>query len=284
MTLATIAAAACLAVGSGDDQILLRHVAPAFATLGAAAPETPIGLAPVPGVERRFELPELQRLAARFGLPEPLREVCVTRPAAPLEPQQILAALHSAIPEARIELLEYSRYPVPEGDLAFPREGFHVSPSGAIWRGAVRYGGRHRAPVWARVRVTVAATRVVGDRDLPAGRPIDASALRLETRDEIPSPEPFPSTVEAVAGCVPRRTIRAGEAIRASIIDEPKAVTRGQAVEVEVRAGAARLRLTAQALASGAVGQTILVVNPESKKRFQARVEAAGRVAVGASL
>jgi flagella basal body P-ring formation protein FlgA len=279
--LAALAVAGCLAIGSDTDGVLVRDIAPAFAS-GAALPlETVVSLAPAPGVVRRFDLPELRRIAARLGLPEPAREVCVERRAAPPDPARILDAMRAALPEARIELIDYGRHPVPDGALEFPRAGLRRAGAAAAWTGFVRYGGRHRFALWARVKVSVAATRVIAISDLRPGRPIDAASVRIETRDEFPSPDPFPAALEEVAGRLPRRAIRAGTAIASSWLAASNAVARGDAVQVEVREGGATLQFTAQAQASGAVGQTIPVLNTMSKKRFQARVDAPGRVSVG---
>jgi flagellar basal body P-ring formation protein FlgA len=277
MMLAALALAGCLAVDPAADQILLGDLASAFPAAVSLPKDTVIGFAPAPGVERRFETAELRRIGARFNLPEPEREICISRPAAPVDPARIVEALRAALPDARIELLDYSRYPVPEGPLEFATAGLR----GALWTGAVRYGGRHRASVWARVQVTIQATRVIATRNLAAGVRIDAADLRIETRDDVPGPEPMLSDPAAIAGMIPRRSIRAGEAIRSSWLAPAKAVARGETVDVEVRAGGALLRLPAEALASGSVGQTILVRNPESNRRFPARIEAPGKVAIG---
>jgi flagella basal body P-ring formation protein FlgA len=277
MMLAALALAGCLAVDPAADQILLADLASAWAASAVLPKDTVIAFAPAPGVERRFETAELRRLAARFDLPEPEREVCVSRPAAPPDADRIRAALSAALPDARIELLDYSRYPVPEGPLEFAPGGLH----GALWTGSVRYGGRHRASIWARVKMSVTSTRVVAVRALAAGARIDVADLRVETRDEPPIAEPMPSGLAEVAGTTARRSIRAGDAIRSSWLGPAKAVARGETVDVEVRAGGALLRLPGEALASGSVGQTILIRNPESNRRFQARIEAPGKVAIG---
>ena len=52
-------------------------------------------------------------------------------------------------------------------------------------------------------------------------------------------------------------------------------------MQVEAREGAALVQLPGQAQGSGAIGQTVLVLNPMSNKRFPARVEGRGRVSVG---
>lgn len=279
MILAAISVAGCLAVGSSSDQILLRDLAPAFPA-GTDLPAAPVALAPAPAAERRFDLVELQRIAARLGLPAPEREICVTRPAAPIDPARLIEAMRAALPGARIELLDYSRYPAPEGTIEFSPAALRPASAGALWTGAVRYGGAHRAVIWARVNVSVAARRVVATAPIRAGAIIDASVLRVATREEFPSAEPMPSDVGQVAGMVARRPIRAGDTIRGSWLAPRKAVTRGDTVEVEVRSGGALLRLPGQALASGGTGQTILVLNPTSNRRFAARIEGVGRVAV----
>src|SRR5262249_1150409 len=149
---------------------------------------------------------------------------------------------------------------------------------GAIWNGSIRYGGRHRAAVWARARISAPSQRVVARADLAAGQAIDAVLLTVETRDEFPDPDPFPAGGEEVAGKGARRRIRAGTAIRAAWLDAAKAVLRGDNVLVEAREGGAVLQFSGTAQASGSVGQTILVLNAMSNKRFPARVEGKGRV------
>jgi flagella basal body P-ring formation protein FlgA len=279
--LAALAVAGCLAVGSGADQLVLRDLAAAFENTAELPLDTVVALAPAPGVQRRFELAELRRLAVRLHLPEPRREICVERSVAPLDPSRLIAAMQAQLPGARIELLDYSRQPAPEGVLEFAPAGLRPAPGGASWIGSIQYGGRHRMAVWARVNVSVTAPRVIAVDNLPTGRPLEAALLRIETTEEFPSAGASPSTIEEVAGKVLRRPVRAGMAIRSSWLEEPKAVARGETVQVEVREGGALLQLPGVAQGAGAIGETILVLNPTSNKRFRARVEARGKVGVG---
>jgi flagella basal body P-ring formation protein FlgA len=271
MTLAAFALATCAAVNPGSDHVLLRDLAAAFPDAGPAA-DTPVALAPLPGVERRFDLPELRRIAARLGLSEPAGEVCVTRPAARLEPSRILEAMRARLPEAAIELVDFSRWPVPEGTLEFPLEGLH----GDRWMGAVQYaGGRHFA-VWAKVKVLVTTPHAVAAHDLRSGQRLAATDFRLESGAS--STDPHPASIEELAGRRLRRAVRAGSAVRADWTDAPPDVLRGETVHVEVRSGGAQLIFDGQAQGSGSAGQSVAVVNPQTHKRFQARVEGPGRV------
>src|SRR5689334_3489393 len=104
--------AACIAIAAARDEVLSRD-------LFGGADETVVALAPAPGVQRRFELPELRRIAARLAQPGPEREICVERPVSRLDPARLMEAMRAALPDARIEVVDYSRQPVPEGQLEF---------------------------------------------------------------------------------------------------------------------------------------------------------------------
>ncbi|MBZ5723565.1 MAG: flagellar basal body P-ring formation chaperone FlgA [Acidobacteriia bacterium] len=280
--LASFALAGCLAVGAGADRIVAGDLAPAFPALAAVAADTPVALAPAPGVPRVFHAPELRLLAVRLGVaPAPESDVCVARKVAPLDPARLLDAMRSQLPQAHIEIVDVSRLPAPEGELEFPLSGLHQVPSGAYWNGFVRYTANRRFLIWAKVKVVVAAPRVIAVTDLKPGRAIDAAGLRLEMRDEFPTADVFATALEETAGKSLRRNVAAGTALRRQWLDAPKEIQRGDTVRVEVREGGAQLEFEAQADASGSTGQTIPVVNPVSKKRFQARVEGKGKVSVG---
>ena len=280
--LAAFALAGCLAVGAGSDRILAGDLAAGFAEWAAVPAETPLALAPAPGVQRVFRVLELRRLAERWSLsPVPDRAICVTRPVAALTAGQMLAAMQNAVqkelPAARIELLDFSRQPAPAGELMFPVSGLRQGPAGGYWSGYVAYGGNRRFTLWARVKVMVAAARVVAAQDLKAGAALDRAQFRVETREEVPAAG-FVSAIEEAAGKVLRRSVARGTALRAEWLEPAKVVLRGETVRVEAVRGGARLELECVAEASGAVGETIPVLNPVSKRRFQARVESKGRV------
>jgi flagellar basal body P-ring formation protein FlgA len=161
----------------------------------------------------------------------------------------------------------------------FPASGLRQTPAGGYWSGYVAYAGKHRFALWARVKVKVVAVRVIAAQDLKAGLPLDATQLRVETREEVPAAG-LVSTVEEVAGKVSRRAIAAGVSLRTEWLEPAKVVMRGETVEVEAVHGGARLKLEGMAEASGAIGETIPIQNPASKQRFQARVESKGKVIV----
>jgi flagella basal body P-ring formation protein FlgA len=194
---------------------------------------------------------------------------------------RLLAAMQSAVqkemPAAHIELFDFSRQPAPEGELVFPVSGLRQGPTGGYWSGYIAYGGMHRFTLWARVKVMVARARVVAAEDLKPGVALDSAQFRVETREEVPAVG-FVSAVEEVAGKVLRRPVARGTALRAEWLEPAKVVLRGETVRVEAVRGGARLELECVAEGSGAIGETIPILNPVSQRRFPARVESKGRV------
>jgi len=288
--MASFALAGCLAVGAGSDRITVGDLAPVFPGLESIDPDTPVALAPAPGVKRVFRMPELRQLAARLNTAVPaLGALCVERPVAPLDPARLLDALRRQLPGAAIEILDYSRMPAPQGEMEFRVSGLRPTPGAAgtsrdecrgFWAGAVRYAGNRRFLIWAKVKVLALEPRVIAAVDLKPARRVQASDLRLETRREFPATG-FVASIEEAAGRVLRRPVSAGTPLVSQWLDVRKVVARGDTVKVEVWNGGAHLELEAEAEASGSIGETIPVRNPTSKQRFPARVEGQGRVSVG---
>jgi flagella basal body P-ring formation protein FlgA len=189
--------------------------------------------------------------------------------------------MRKAMPAAEISILDYSRQPIPSGEIEFHANGLRPAPMGALWIGYVRYAEARRFAVWARVKVLVPVTRLIAAVDLEPGRAIAPGQVQAETRPEFPPLLPVMTSGEQVVGKWPRAPIRAGAEIRATLLENSREVVKGDTVAVDVFNGAAHLQLEGVAEASGAVGETIAVLNPDSHKRFPARVEGKGKVSVG---
>ncbi len=287
IVLAAALAATCIPVEG--DRIRAADLAVAVPAFAALAPEETLGYAPAPGARRMMGARELERIAGRHGISLPTAPgLCVERAMERLTEERVLAALRTAAgnPEARIELVEFSRYPVPRGDLEFARTGYTPPPEGAkvpvVWRGKLKYAGSRSLPVWARVRISVPGKRLVAAEDLPAGRPIQASQVRVEAAGLPLFADPGLQSAEAAAGRVPRRAIRAGAPVPAGILEAPNEVERGETVTVEVTSGAAQLSLKAKAETAGRKGDLVMLRNPDNGRRFQGRVEGQGKVTIDA--
>lgn len=285
---ATALPAACVAVDG--DRILARDLAAVRPEFSALPPERFIAHAPAPGARRTLSARELDRLANQNQIElSAAGDVCFEYPVAPLARDAVLAALRAALDESvRIELVDFSRFPVPRGKLEFSRSGLAVSVTTradvpATWHGRLRYSPAQTLPVWARVKLSVLRTRVVAVDNLPAGHPIQAGQVRLETAAAFPFGAAAVEDLEHVVGWLPRRSVPAGSPVAGAWLAAPKQVERGDTVVVEVSSGAARLKFRARAASSGNAGEVVQLQNPENGRRFSARVEAPGKAVVNAN-
>lgn len=289
---ASYAAGRCIAVTG--DAIVAADLAGAIPAFGALAGDLRLAHAPLAGAVRTFQIPELERLVARHGLSlaGPVAPVCVERATRSVTREEIEAAMRQAMMgelggeiECRIEVREFPRHPVSVGTIEFRFAGLSrpTTPEGeVIWRGRVVYGSRQTAPIWARVRLSVKRRGVVAVEDLAAGQPIEAGQIALGEWEEFPAAMPVAVTIEEVAGQAPRRSIARGEPVQLAALNAPALVRSGETITVEVRSGGAALKLSAKAEASGREGDFVVLRNPESGRRFRARVDGPGRAVVEA--
>jgi flagellar basal body P-ring formation protein FlgA len=281
MPLAAFAIAGCLAVAPASDRILASDLAPAFPAFSGSFPDASVGIAPAAGVHRLFLMPELARVAERLKLgAPPVRDLCFERPLIQLDPARLIVAMQKSLPGAGIDIVDFNRGGAPEGEIEFPRAGLRRTPSGAYWNGMVHYAGMRRYLIWAKVRITVTAVRVVAAESIPAGKPIESGQVRVEQSSGFPSAVAYAGSLEEVCGRQLRRSVVAGTALRAEWLQAAQDVRAGENVKVEVRSGAARLEFDGQAAGSASAGEAVWVINPETHKRFAARVEAPGKVTV----
>jgi flagella basal body P-ring formation protein FlgA len=274
------ASAQCLPVSGG--RILAGDLARAVPVFARMAPELALGYAPAPGARRTYGAAELARLAGRYGLAvEPGMEACFVRSVETLTRERVAAALRAAMPAARTEVVEFSRQPIPPGELRFPVSGLRADQaarSPLLWHGVVSASGQDDFPVWAKVRVQVSGKRVTATEALAPGRPIERAQLREEPYE---GPPGLPDLTQTV-GRVPRRPIPAGTVIERQWLDAPADVVRGERVRVEIRSGRARVLMEGQAQSSGRRGEVIGVRNPANGKILRATVADRGRVVLAA--
>ena len=262
--------------------MLAGDLAAAAPEWSAVAPETPLALAPAPGVQRIFRLPELRRLAQRWNLAaQPDRELCVTRPVAVPIPAVLLAAMRRQLPGGAHRNPRIQPPTRAPGRTRIPAQRTApVLRRRPLDAAAVKYAGQHRFALWARVKVLVPVARVVATEAI-SPRPRPGRRARCASNRARNSRLPaIVASLEEVAGKVARRSIAAGTPLRAEWLEPAKVVTRGDTVQVEIVNGAAHLKLDGVAASSGAVGDTILVLNPDSKRQFRARVLSPGKVLV----
>lgn len=148
-----------------------------------------------------------------------------------------------------------------------------IGPSPTERRAQLRVG----AQVVEMVEVAVAA------RSLARGDEIRSEDLVVErrARDLVPADAVFDGA--SLEGRVARRPLGAGTLLRPADLVRPELVARGDIVTVVYEMPGVSLTLRAKASEGGARGDTVGIVNPQSKKALQAVVVGPGRVSVNAA-
>jgi flagella basal body P-ring formation protein FlgA len=284
LSIAPCALADCLPVTG--DRILGRDLALADPRFSAMPASYIVSSAPLPGAKRVFAAAEIARIAHanNIRLDEP-PEICFVVPVKPVADEEMIAAMHLSLPRGvEIAIVDRSRAETPPGEIVFSPSGLAPAsasdPAVQLWRGFVRYSETRRVEIWARVSVRGQYTTVVAGRELTMNVPIDAASLRMETWTGPLQREAVASRIEDVVGRIPKRMLKAGAPILLSLLVQVPAVRRGEAVNVDVQCGPARLRLNAIAERDGRDGEMLELRNPTSGKTFRARLEGSKAVLV----
>jgi flagella basal body P-ring formation protein FlgA len=291
LVFSALAHAGCVAVSS--DKIVARDVQDAWPFLQGLDPETTIGFAPRPGVQRILSARDLILIAREHGLDlrgTIVSSICVERAVRPISPEEMRAALLLAIgaTDVELEVVGSSSEALPPGQLEF--KPVHLGrPSGenpeipVIWRGLLRYDLQSSAPVWAKVRISVGCVLLVASEDIPAGTIIQAAQIKEVHGRQFPFLPLSIQSPQVVVGKIARRSIPAGQRFAPGTLDEPTEISKGDTIRVRVLDGAATMSLDALAQSSGKKGDSIVVHNPSSGKNFRAIVEERGKATVRSS-
>lgn len=255
----------------------------------------PVAYAPQPGSRAVFDARWLYRVARAHGLdwrPASIRErVVVERDSQVVGAEQIRERILTALDErgadtgdAEVDLdNRMLRLYLPLGaspelaveDLAYDAGRGRFA---AVLAVAGEGGGGQRVRVTGRVRrmaeVPVPARRIRPGEVISAG---DLSWKRLASnrlqRDVVTS-------AEQLIGLTPRRGLREGVPVRASDVQRPRMIAKGELVTVTL--STANMTLTARgvALQDGSKGEAIRVSNLHSRQVIEAVVTGPGRVGV----
>lgn len=128
-----------------------------------------------------------------------------------------------------------------------------------------------RAQLWKDAMV---ATRPIG-----RGQPLDSSLFDLRRVDALREKEAIPAGSE-LANLTIARSVGAGAVLSWRDVTRRNLVERGDRIEVVATDGSLSISLKALAMQSGALGDTIVVRNTESRRDFSAVVTAENQARV----
>jgi flagella basal body P-ring formation protein FlgA len=117
--------------------------------------------------------------------------------------------------------------------------------------------------------------------DVARGELIAEGDLEYKAIPQIRANASIVRAITDVAGMEARRALKAGELIRTNDLKRPTLVAKGSTVTMLFEAPGMRLSAIGRALAEGAEGDTITILNPTSYRKVEAVVIKAGTVRVG---
>jgi flagella basal body P-ring formation protein FlgA len=149
---------------------------------------------------------------------------------------------------------------------------FEVPGSAAARRLPLRFTGT--------ITETVEAATLV--RALRRGDTIKESDVMMQRRPKAEVGDD-PLAADQAVGLALKRSLRAGQALRATDAMRPEVVQRNEAVTMIYQAPGIVLTMRGKAQETGAVGDLISVVNVQTNRTVQATVEGPGRVTIPTS-
>lgn len=111
---------------------------------------------------------------------------------------------------------------------------------------------------------------LVASAQIARGDLLDINDLSYETHNISQISDPI--SREDVVGKAAKRLINAGDIIRPALLDQPKAISRGETVSITARSGSIRVVMQGTAMTDGKLGQHIRVRNNQSDRIISARV------------
>lgn len=184
--------------------------------------------------------------------------------------------LSSGLSEPQVELSVVSARPAPPCSAPVEIEAVDTRQYSRM-RFVVRCpdpkGWRHDVIVRARVSAQVAVTAM----PLRAGEVLGIDHVTLERRDVTLIGDAI-GAPEAAIGQTSRRSLRAGEVLRANQLAAPLVVKRGDQVLMVARQEGIEVSMAGEALDAGAQGAVVRVRNTASGQVLRMRVAGAGTV------
>lgn len=264
---------ACTAVMG--DRITAADLALTHAEFASAPAWTMIAYAPRFGARRDLSAGEIAKLAQGLGVPLlTSRAACFERAGRTITPEDLRAAM--PVPaEWRLEILgdQYRGRLAPPGQIQFERpvRSAHAMSDTVIWKGHILDARGETYPLWVRVRITADQEIWFARQPLKPGDTVSDGSIELRTVRDCPFPsEADPLPAGKLIGRRVRRAIAQGARIQMTDLVAPRDVERGDVVTVALGESGAVLRVEAES--AGRSGETVLLRNPITGRRFQARV------------
>ena len=132
--------------------------------------------------------------------------------------------------------------------------------------------GKFYKRVWATATVEVLAEVVVTRKPMGRHKPITEDDIELLKMDLAKLPSDVVTEPEAILGKRTRRAIGAKTVLRADLVEFPPLVKRGDVVVILAESNGLKITTLGQVKRKGRLGESIPVINFDSKKILYARI------------
>ncbi|WP_075215637.1 flagellar basal body P-ring formation chaperone FlgA [Mongoliimonas terrestris] len=302
-TLIAMAIAAAIATRPAAAEALLKRdvtVIGDYVTLGdlydGAGPlaGTPVFQAPDPGVEGELPVDQAVEAARLAGLPlvyPSFATVRVMRPAATID-EAVMEALVREAAALRVAARPDDVAVTFETMLeAIAADASAAAPAVLVSFALQTQTGRFSARVAVDVGTTSRTVDLTGtavetitlpvvSRPLAKGAILSSSDVVMERIDRRRVPRGVMTDLSQAVGMAARRPLRAGDTLLPTDLDAPRLVARNELVTIIFRRPGLTLSARGRALADGASGALVGVLNEQSKRVVQGIVTAPGVVEV----
>ena len=275
-----------------DDNILLGKIAMIECDDPALAhklKEVVIGTSPLPGKSRTLESQTFKLRLTQNGFKLSLlsltipEKIIVTRTYVEVSAERIKTLVSDYIEQnvlnkhanGRIKDIQVAdRLLLPNGPITFKV----IPPRNRDMFGKIPFSvqfhvdGKLYKRIWAIAKVELMAEVVFTKKPLGRHKPITENDIELRKVDLAKLPTDVITDLESVLGKRTRRAIGSNTVMRANLVEYPPLVKRGDVVVILAESDGLRITALGQVKKRGRFGESIPVMNYDSKKVVYARV------------
>jgi len=130
------------------------------------------------------------------------------------------------------------------------------------------------------VTISVFGDVMVAKKQLVKGRVLAQTDIKMEKRDLAGLPHGYIDEMTSSIGLKIKRRVTAGTVLTPSMLKKPRIVNRGQKITIWASTGRMQVRMEGKALAHGAAGDRIRVMNLKSQKKLEGVITQKGEVKI----
>jgi len=134
--------------------------------------------------------------------------------------------------------------------------------------------------LYVPVTISVYRNVLVLARQMQKGTVLTASDMKLAKRDLASLSYGYFENIKSGIGMKLKRRAVTGAVLTPAMLKKPQIISRGQKITIMAQSGNMQVRMNGKALASGAIGDRIKVMNMKSRKKLEGIITLTGEVKV----